>query len=142
MAMLKKILAPTDFSELSAEGVRYACHLAKDVGAQVIVLNVVILDESNVVGKGEIEAHEKRLNKFASEIVGRRAADLKIREIVVTGQAYAAIVDCAEKERADLIVMSTHGRSGLSRMLIGSVTDKLLRGATCPVLVVPAGGKR
>ena len=142
MAMLKKLLAPTDFSELSAEGVRYACKLAKEVGAQVIVLNVVILDESNVVGKGEIAAHEKRLIEFTSKIVGRRADDLKVREAVVTGQAYAAIVDCAEKERADLIVMSSHGRSGLSRMLIGSVTDKLLRGASCPVLVVPAGGKR
>jgi nucleotide-binding universal stress UspA family protein len=142
MAILKKILAPTDFSELSAEGVRYACKLAKDVGAQVIVLNVVILDESNLVGKGELAAHEKRLSEFTSKIVGRRADDLKIHEAVVTGQAYAAIVDCAEKERADLIVMSSHGRSGLSRMLIGSVTDKLLRGATCPVLVVPAGGKK
>jgi len=142
MATLKKLLAPTDFSELSAEGVRYACKLAKDVGAQVIVLNVVILDESNVVGRGEIAAHEKRLSEFTSKIVGRRADDLKIREVVATGQAYAAIVDCAEKERADLIVMSSHGRSGLSRMLIGSVTDKLLRGATCPVLVVPAGGKK
>jgi nucleotide-binding universal stress UspA family protein len=142
MATLKKLLAPTDFSELSAEGVRYACKLAKDVGAQVIVLNVVILDESNVVGRGEVAAHEKRLSEFTSKIVGRRADDLKIREVVATGQAYAAIVDCAEKERADLIVMSSHGRSGLSRMLIGSVTDKLLRGATCPVLVVPAGGKK
>ena len=142
MATLKKLLAPTDFSELSAEGVRYACKLAKDVGAQVIVLNVVILDESNVVGRGEIAAHEKRLSEFTSKIVGRRADDLKIREVVTTGQAYAAIVDCAEKERVDLIVMSSHGRSGLSRMLIGSVTDKLLRGASCPVLVVPAGGKK
>jgi len=142
MAMLKKILAPTDFSELSAEGVRYACKLAKDIGAQVTVFNVVILDESNVVGKGEMEAHEKRLSEFTNKIAGRRTDDFKIREIVVTGQAYAAIVDYAEKERADLIVISSHGRSGLSRMLIGSVTDKLLRGATCPILVVPAGGKR
>jgi len=140
--MLKKILAPTDFSELSAEGVRYACKLAKDIGAQVTVFNVVILDESNVVGKGEMEAHEKRLSEFTNKIAGRRTDDFKIREIVVTGQAYAAIVDYAEKERADLIVISSHGRSGLSRMLIGSVTDKLLRGATCPILVVPAGGKR
>ena len=142
MAILKRILAPTDFSELSAEGVRYACKLAKDVGAQVIVMNVVILDESNVVGKGEVAAHEKRLAQFTSQIVGRRADDLKVREVVVAGQAYAAIVDCAERERADLIVMSTHGRSGLSRMLIGSVTDKLLRGATCPVLVVPSEAER
>jgi nucleotide-binding universal stress UspA family protein len=141
MALLKKIVAPTDFSELSAEGVRYACRLAKDVGAQVIVLNVVAVDESNVVGKGEIEAHEKRLKGFIATL-GHRSEDLRIREIVVPGQPYAAISDCAEKEHADLIVLSSHGRSGLSRMLIGSVTDKLLRGASCPVLVVPARSER
>lgn len=140
MAMLKKILAPTDFSELSAQGVRYACKLAKDIGAQVIVLNIVILDESNVVGKGEIEAHEKRLSEFVGKIAGRRPEDAKIREIVVAGQPYSSIIDCAEREHADLVVMSSHGRSGLSRMLIGSVTDRLLRAAKCPVLVVPAHG--
>ena len=140
MATLKRILAPTDFSDLSAEGVRYACKLAKDVGAQVVILNVVVLDESNVVGKREMEAHKQRLDEFVSRVT-HRAADLKLREVVVAGQPYGAIVDCAEKEHIDLIVMSSHGRSGLSRMLIGSVTDKLLRAATCPVLVVPAHAK-
>lgn len=141
MAMLKKILAPTDFSELSAEGVRYACHLAKDVGAQVIVLNVIVLDESNATSKREMEQHKQRLEEFVAKTVAHHSADLKIREVVVAGQPYGAIVDCAENEKVDLIVISSHGRGGLSRMLIGSVTDKLLRGATCPVLVVPAGGK-
>lgn len=140
MGMLKKILAPTDFSELSAEGVRYACLLAKDVDAQVIVLNVIVLDESNTTTKREMERHKQRLEEFVAKTVPH-GADLKIREIVVAGQPYGAIVDCAEHEHVDLIVISSHGRSGLSRMLIGSVTDKLLRGATCPVLVVPAGGK-
>ena len=140
MATLKRILAPTDFSDLSAEGVRYACKLAKDVGAQVVILNVVVLDESNVVGKREMEAHKQRLDEFVSRVT-HRAADLKLREVVVAGQPYGAIVDCAEKEHIDLIVMSSHGRSGLSRMLIGSVTDKLLRATTCPVLVVPSESK-
>ena len=140
MAMLKKILAPTDFSELSAEGVRYACHLAKDTGAQVIVLNVIVLDESNTTTKREMEQHNRRLEEFVAKTANHRA-DLKIRAVVVAGQPYGAIIDCAENEKVDLIVLSTHGRGGLSRMLIGSVTDKLLRGATCPVLVVPAGGK-
>ena len=67
MAVLKKILAPTDFSELSGEGVRYACLLANEVGAQVIVLNVVVLDETNTVGKGEIEAHKARLTEFVAK---------------------------------------------------------------------------
>jgi len=64
-----------------------------------------------------------------------------VREVVVAGQPYNAIIDCATNEHVDLVVMSSHGRSGLSRMLIGSVTDKLLRAAKCPVLVVPVHAK-
>ena len=137
MAVLKKILAPTDFSELSGEGVRYACLLANEVGAQVIVLNVIVLDETNTISKGEIEVHKDRLADFVAKAVPHHGGDVKLREVVVAGQPYSAIVDCAEKEHIDLVVMSSHGRSGLSRMLIGSVTDKILRGAACPVLVVP-----
>ena len=137
MGMLKKILAPTDFSDLSARGVRYACQLAKEVGAELIILNVVLLDETNVVDKREMERHKKRLDEFIAEKIAGAGADLKIRNVVDAGQPFGAIIDCAENERIDLIVMSSHGRSGLSRMLIGSVTDKVLRGASCPALVVP-----
>jgi universal stress protein A len=137
MGMLKKILAPTDFSDLSARGVRYACQLAKEVGAEIIVLDVIVLDESNAISKREREQHKKRLNEFIAEKIADAGAGLTIRQVVDAGQAFGAIVDCAEKEGVDLIVMSSHGRSGLSRMLIGSVTDKVLRGAPCPVLVVP-----
>jgi nucleotide-binding universal stress UspA family protein len=138
MAMLKTILAPTDFSDLSANGVRYACQLARDMGAALIVFNVVALDESNAVNKREIEQHKKRLEEFVAEKVADAGVGLKVRQMVDAGQPFGAIVDRAEKEGVDLIVMSSHGRSGLSRMLIGSVTDKILRGGSCPVLVVPA----
>jgi nucleotide-binding universal stress UspA family protein len=138
MAMLKTILAPTDFSDLSANGVRYACQLARDMGAALIIFNVVVLDESNAVNKREIEQHKKRLEEFVAEKVADAGVGLKVRQMVDPGQPFGAIVDCAEKEGVDLIVMSSHGRSGLSRMLIGSVTDKILRGGSCPVLVVPA----
>jgi nucleotide-binding universal stress UspA family protein len=136
--MLKTILAPTDFSDLSANGVRYACQLARDMGAALIVFNVVALDESNAVNKREIEQHKQRLEEFVAEKVADAGVGLKVRQMVDAGQPFGAIVDCAEKEGVDLIVMSSHGRSGLSRMLIGSVTDKILRGGSCPVLVVPA----
>ncbi|HVO92686.1 MAG TPA: universal stress protein [Terriglobales bacterium] len=138
MSILKKILAPTDFSDLSAKGVRYACRLAKEVGAEVVVLNVVVLDESNAVDKREMTQHEKRLDEFVSQGLTEISAEVKVRKRVVAGLPYNAIVDCAESEHADLIVMSSHGRSGLSRMLIGSVTDKILRSAPSPVLVVPS----
>lgn len=138
MTMLNKILAPTDFSDLSAAGVRYACQLAKDTGAEIIIFNVDVLDESNRVDKREMEQHKKRLGEFVAEKVADAGAGLKMRQLVDAGQPFGAIVDCAEKEGVDLIVMSSHGRTGLSRMLIGSVTDKLLRAARCPVLVVPS----
>jgi nucleotide-binding universal stress UspA family protein len=137
MATLKKLLAPTDFSELSTRGVLYACQLAKDAGAELIVFNVVTVDESNAVDKRELAAHKIRLDEFVTDKLADAAAGLKVRQSVVGGQPFGAIVDCAESERVDLIVMSSHGRTGLSRMLIGSVTDKILRGAPCPVLVVP-----
>lgn len=135
--MLKKILAPTDFSELSSRGVRYACQMAKDVGAELIVINVVHLDETNTIDKQEMERHRERLEKFVADKFADVGGNLKIRKVVDAGEAYGAILDCADNEHVDLIVLSSHGRSGLSRMLIGSVTDKLLRAASCPVLVVP-----
>jgi len=139
---LKKILSPTDFSELSVGGVVYACQLAKDAGAEVIIFNVVLMDETNTVDTQEIERHKKQLGEFITAIKDSTGGDLKISNRVDARQPFEVILDCAEKERADLIVVSSHGRSGLSRMLIGSVTDKLLRSATCPVLVVPAEPKR
>jgi nucleotide-binding universal stress UspA family protein len=142
MSILKKILAPTDFSDLSAKGVRYACQLARDVGAELVIFNVVTLDETNAINKQEVEQHKQRLDKFVTQQLKDVGTDVKMRKIVDAGQPYGAIVDCAENERIDLIVMSTHGRGGLSRMLIGSVTDKILRGSPCPVLVVPSGQEK
>jgi nucleotide-binding universal stress UspA family protein len=142
MSMLKKILAPTDFSDVSAAGVRYACQLAKDLAAEIIIFNVDVLDESNRIDKREIERHKKRLAEFVTDKVADAGAGLKMRQLVDAGQPFGAIVDCAENEAVDLIVMSSHGRSGLSRMLIGSVTDKILRAAPCPVLVVPSEKKK
>lgn len=138
MATLKKILAPTDFSDLSANGVRYACQLAKENGAELIVFNVAILDETNRIDKHDMERHRARLDQFVGDKLADLSANVKIRKVVDAGDAYGAILDCADNEQVDLIVMSSHGRTGLARMLIGSVTDKVLRGASCPVLVVPA----
>lgn len=136
MGTLKRILAPTDFSDLSIRGVRYACQLAKDVGAEITIFNVVIVDESGP-NKLEMEEHKQGLDEFVTKNVADAGANLTIRKLVDAGPAYKAIIDRAENEQIDLIVMSSHGRSGLSRMLIGSVTDKVVRGARCPVLVVP-----
>jgi nucleotide-binding universal stress UspA family protein len=137
MALIKKILAPTDFSDLSAKGVKYACQLAKEVGAALMVVNVVLLDESGTIDKREIEEHKNQLDEFLGKTLAKVSAGLKIRKLVETGEPSAAIADRAESEHVDLIVTCTHGRGGISRFLIGSVTDKLVRRSPCPVLVVP-----
>jgi nucleotide-binding universal stress UspA family protein len=137
MAMIKKILAPTDFSELSAKGVRYACQLAKEVGAELVIINIVTLDESNLVNKREMEQHRQLLDEFLAVKVAAVGSDITIRKVVEPGQPYSTIVHWAEKEGIDLIVISSHGRSGLSRMVMGSVTAEILKKSPCPVLVVP-----
>src|SRR5215510_1513030 len=104
MDMLNKILAPTDFSELSARGVHYACRLAKDVGAEVTILNVVFVDESGI-NKREMEEHKQRLEEFVAKNVADIGANLKMRKVVDSGQAYGPIVGRAETEQIDLIVM-------------------------------------
>ena len=134
MAMLKKILAPTDFSELSGEGVRYACLLANEVGAQVIVLNVVVLDETNTVADGEIDAHKVQLAEFVAKALPHHGCRRETCAKWWSPASPTVLSSIAPTTSdIDLIVMSSHGRSGLSRMLIGSVTDRLLRAAKCPV---------
>jgi nucleotide-binding universal stress UspA family protein len=135
MAMIKRILAPTDFSELSAKGARYASQLAKELGSELIVMNIVPLDESNFASKREIDQHKLELDEF---LVDRDVKpDLNLRKLVEPGVPSGAIIAFAERENCDLIVMSSHGRSGLSRLLVGSVTEQILRKSPCPVLVVP-----
>ncbi|MDH3443673.1 MAG: universal stress protein [Deltaproteobacteria bacterium] len=137
MAMIKKILAPTDFSDISAKGVRYACQLAKEVGAELIIMNIVTLDESNLVNRREMEQHKQLLDEFLKDKVTDAGSGLNIRKVVEPGQPDATVVHWAENENIDLMVMSSHGRSGLSRVLMGSVTEQILRRSPCPVLVVP-----
>src|SRR3970040_1431535 len=135
MTMIKRILAPTDFSELSANGVRYASQLAKELGAELVIMNIVPLDESNFASKREIDQHKLELDEF---LVDRDVnPDLNLRKLVEPGVPSGTIISFAERENCDLIVMSSHGRSGLSRVLVGSVTEQILRKSPCPVLVVP-----
>lgn len=136
--MIKKILAPTDLSDVSANGVTYACNLAKDLGAEIIFLNVAPLDETSAFDKRLIEKHKKLLDEFLTHHLPDIGAAVKFRKIVDMGPAYTTIIDAAKNENVDLIVMSTHGRSGLPRMLLGSVTERVLRSSSCPVLAIPS----
>jgi nucleotide-binding universal stress UspA family protein len=115
--------------------VRYASQLAKELGSELVIMNIVPLDESNFASKREIDQHKLELDEF---LVDRDVnPDLNLRKLVEPGVPSGTIISFAERENCDLIVMSSHGRSGLSRVLVGSVTEQILRKSPCPVLVVP-----
>jgi nucleotide-binding universal stress UspA family protein len=154
MDLIKNILAPTDLSLLSAQGVVYAGNLAKATGAQIIVGHVVPTDEfvsharlletSYSSAKIEeqlsrlLERHTQLLHDFVTRQLLSSNSALAVRQIVEMGDPYGLIVEWVKKNRIDLIIMSTHGRSGLPRMMLGSVTERVLRNAHCPVLAIPA----
>ncbi len=154
MDLIKKILTPTDLSSFSATGVRYACNLAKALGAEVTVGHAVSTSEftthatslkitssgaeaDDLIGK--LVEHQKQMLRQYCEIhLASVSADLIVQQIVEMGDPHTLIVNWARDKAVDLIVMSTHGRSGLPRMLLGSVTEKVLRSASCPVLAIPS----
>lgn len=151
MNKIKKIVAPTDLSELSKAGVSYALEAGAALGSEIIVYHVVPYNEAapyyeleagffppNQIPTVEeiLEEHRKQLAKFLAENFADLAAKTKTRLEVVVGIPYQKIVDEATAEKADMIILSTHGRTGLLHALIGSVAEKVVRLAACPVLTV------
>lgn len=145
MQRVKRILAPTDFSDLSRAGLRYALDMARSLNAEVIILHVIAVGDDWFSAHGELSPvrdllpEQKRLlDKFLRDNFSQFTNLVEIRQRVELGSAHANIVAMAEGEAADIIVMSTHGRTGLSHMLLGSVTERVVGHAPCPVLVIPA----
>jgi nucleotide-binding universal stress UspA family protein len=151
MDNIKKILAPTDFSQLSQAGVRHALELAKAFGAEVTVYHVVSSAElmeypkETVEGLDEhplhslrhpLETYQQVMSRFLKKHFSDLIPGVKIREKVELGAPDKNIVSLAEQEGSDMIVMSTHGRTGLSHILVGSVTEKVVRQAHCPVFSI------
>ncbi len=149
MEKISKILAPTDFSELSQAGVRYALELAKVVGAEVTVYHAVSQDElMQYYNKAPVrpfmypmDTYQKAMSRFMKTHFADLTADVKVHQQVEMGAAEENVVKLAEEQGMDLIVISTHGRTGLSHMLVGSVTEKVVRLARCPVLSIPSHQK-
>jgi nucleotide-binding universal stress UspA family protein len=143
--MFQHILIPTDGSDLSQKAVQYGVQLAKQVGARVTALtltepyHVASMDAVLVsVGEDEYEEESRRISEQALALA-KRAADAvgvpceTVRD--VNDQPYRAIIDTAHARNCDLIVMASHGRRGMSALLLGSETVKVLTHSTIPVLV-------
>jgi nucleotide-binding universal stress UspA family protein len=139
---LKRILVPIDFSDCAKKALRYAIPLAKEHEAAITLLYVVptIAPTGDFVAadyaalQAEMCANsDKELAKLAvDEVRGEVSADT----IVHTGSPTLEIITMAKRLPADLIVISTHGRTGLKHVIMGSVAEAVVRRAPCPVLVV------
>jgi nucleotide-binding universal stress UspA family protein len=141
---VKKILAPTDLSDLSCVGLRYALEMGRSRSAEVIVYHVIDLGDQWSARKDSgpvsdmIDRHKRSLDTFLREKFAEELNLTEVRQVVELGAAASNIVEMAEREGVDRIVMSTHGRTGIDHLLIGSVSEKVIARSPCPVLVVPA----
>jgi nucleotide-binding universal stress UspA family protein len=140
MKKVEKILAPTDLSELSRLGMEYALELARGWGADVTVYHVANAAELANYKAYSMEdllnKHRKSLDQFLNDHFAQLLPLVEVRQKVEIGSPSTNILEEAEKEGSDLIVMSTHGRTGLAHMLMGSVTEQVVRNASCPVFSV------
>lgn len=149
MPAISKILVPTDFSDDSARALEYAEELARKFTAEIILIHVdqplapvMIAPEFgtgfDMEAMGRI-AEEQRLSaqRELDKTINRlRDAGSKARGMLRVGAPFLEIINAAQAEAADLIVMGTHGRTGLSHVLMGSVAERVVRKAACPVLTV------
>ncbi len=140
---LKKILVPIDFSNLSQDALPYAALLAKKFGAEVILLHVVQLFPMDRLLGGELISQTIVPAIQQAEIdLARMAADLsaatggKVSGVAREGTPHEAICQTAKSLKADLVVLTTHGYSGLKHVWLGSTAERVVRHASCPVLAV------
>jgi nucleotide-binding universal stress UspA family protein len=132
-----KIIVPTDFSSASEEALRWATSLARDSGATLLIVHV---EEPPMAYAGELPLvpDEETRDELRRSLLGTLPPDASVayEHKLLVGDPATAIVVVAEDEHADLIVMGSHGRKGITRLLMGSVAEAVVRRAKCPVLTV------
>jgi universal stress protein A len=147
---VKKILAPIDFSEHSMNAMRSAMELAKDVGAEVHLVHVIAPHHhfiplplaTNVEQSRELAREAAMLEQAEEELAHLKKDEFgdskKVTTFAVIGHPVQKLIDYAKEQSIDLIVMATHGRSGIEHALLGGTTEKIVRNSPCSVLVIRA----
>ncbi len=141
---LKKILVPQDFSEYSLHALKYAVTFAQIFNSELIVLHIVepiVYPADFSFGQVSIPAMEEEIRKHSEEQLNELVEkeipkDVKSTALIRVGKPFIEIVEIAKSESADLIVISSHGRTGMDHVLFGSTADKVVRKAPCPVLTI------
>lgn len=147
---IRRVLVPTDFSDRAERALPHALWLAEEFGAELHMLHAVVLHGGDPAGPGrgfpDLDDAYDRLRDWAAERLKETSADLDRSDVrVVRAQergiaAAPTIVEYANDNDVDVVVMATHGRRGVRRMLLGSVAEEVLRTAGCPVLTVRPDG--
>jgi universal stress protein A len=147
----KKILCPTDFSDPAEKALKAAADLALDYSSELLVVNVVepipTISAADTFPLNYLRqylteaenASKKQLKELVTKVV---PAKIKVRPLVLTGQAAIQIVDLADKKEVDLIVIATQGQTGLKRWVFGSVAEKVIKLTSRPVLIIQASPKK
>ena len=141
LMMYKKILVPTDGSEFAKKAQKHALFLATVSGAEIIAVSVT---ENNFVNGLPLDDEVYQLNQILKERSEENLKefdklneeDLKVTHVVREGSPARVILEVADEEAVDLIVMGSSGKSGFDRFIMGSVADKVVNSAKCAVLVV------
>ena len=145
MIPLKKICCPTDFSEPSYEALKIACEIALHFSAELILVHVVtpipVIPIHDDPTSFNLPLYEKEMETNAGIVLGqirqeRIPQEVQSRVVVVQGDPSNQIVHLAEEELVDMIVIATQGFTGWKKFMFGSVTEKVIRFATCPVLSI------
>jgi len=149
MPKIKHILVAVDFSGPSLAALRYSVDLARTLKARLEIVHVVEpLTYAPMIGSAvDLDKFREEQERAAQLRLAKLAADLRrkgvrFRTELRVGAAPSAILDIAKRSAADLIVMATEGRHGIGRLLLGSVAERVVRNAPCPVLTVRARASR
>lgn len=142
---IKKILIPTDFSEISAQAFGYAEDLARQFGAEIHLLHVLeknppilLIRTFDLTTESALQKIEDDAKNLLNEFKGKFSKDVNVKEVLLRGNDFEEIINYSEKNDIDLIVIATHGRTGLLHTLLGSVAEKVIRFSKIPVLVITA----
>jgi universal stress protein A len=145
MSNFKTILHPTDFSPSASEALRIACSLARESGAKLILLHVAQRPVSNIAGMPVPPPPPPTIDwsglRAELDALAAGIKNVSVESRLLEGEPASTIVDLAREVGADIIVIGSHGRTGLSRVLLGSVAEHVVRMAGCPVLTVKTPSK-
>jgi nucleotide-binding universal stress UspA family protein len=143
MLPIKKIICPTDFSEPAKMGLESAIELSDRFSAELVLIHVInpvpmvatAAPHLPTILEGLRESAQKAINDLFNNVIPK---NMQARYHLVEGNTADLIIRTAEEENADLIVIATHGESGWRKLVFGSVAEKVIRSANCPVMVIRA----